>query len=207
MLKSVLDRVMDRRSRQLMEQVREVLPTEGSVLDLGSGTGHFSEHLARETRLDIVPADVSDMHVRGRPPVLITDGPLPFEDARFSAALLLFVLAYPQDPSRVLAEAARVTRHDGSVILVQTLYSGRIGYAWHRLREFCWTVAAFHVSKLVGYVPTGARFTMRTRRYYTAPALERAIAMANLRVRSRRERPVLPRRALVVAAWVLERDV
>ena len=204
MLKAMFDAVMERRSRALIEQVGEWLPTEGAVLDLGSGTGHLSARIERERGLDVVTADVSDMHVTGRPPVLVADGALPFERDTFSAALLLFMLAYPSNPGAVLREAARVTR--GPVILVQTIYSGRLGRAWHRVRELLWTVVAFHVSKAIGYVPPQARFSMRTRRYYTAEALGRELEMAGLRVRSRRERPVLPGRALVVAGWMLERD-
>ena len=89
---------------------------------------------------------------------------------------------------------------------MQSLYSGRLGHAWHRAREFFWTVAAFHVSKLIGYVPADAKFTMRTRRFYTADALQRELLSVGLRIRSRRERTVLPGRALIVAGWMLERD-
>ena len=202
MLKAIFDAVMERRARQLMEQVSTWLPNEGSVLDLGSGTGHFSAVVERELRLDVVTADVSDMHVVGRPPVLIADGVLPFEERTFSAALLFFVLAYPNDPVGVLKEAARVAR--GPVIVVQTLYSGRLGYAWHRCRELLWTIVAFRVSKLVGYVPPNAKFTMHTRRFYTAQALRRDVLAAGLQIRAWRERPVLRGRSLVVAGWVLE---
>lgn len=204
MLKSLIDAVMERRARRLIEHVGPWLPTDGRVLDLGSGTGHLSARLERELGLDVVTADVSDMHVVGRPPVLITDGVLPFDDANFSAALLLFMLAYPNDPTGVLAEAARVTR--GPIILVQTLHSGAVGYAWVRVREFFWTIVAFHVSRFLGYVSPKATFTMSTRRFYTARTLERDVAAAGLRIRSRRELPVLPGRALVVAGWMLERD-
>jgi SAM-dependent methyltransferase len=204
MLKTILDAVMERRARELAELVRAWLPDEGPVLDLGSGTGHLAAHVEREFGLEVVTADVSDIHVVGRPPVLVGDGVLPFEAARFSAALLLFMLAYPENPAAVLAEAARVTR--GPVILVQSLYAGRLGRAWHRGREFLWTIVAFHVSKLVGYVPPEARFTMHTRRYYNDAALRRELRAAGLLIRSRRERPVLPGGALVVAAWSLERD-
>ena len=204
MLRSMFDAVMERRSRQLIEQVRAWLPTEGPVLDLGSGTGHLSARLERALGLEVVTADVSDMHVVGRPPVLIADGVLPFEEGAFTAALLFFMLAYPSDPAAVLVEAARVTR--GPIILVQTLHSSRFGYAWLRVREFLWTIVAFHVSKLIGYVPPEAKFTMHTRRFYTEPGLRREVAAAGLRVRSRRERPVLPGRSLVIAAWILERD-
>jgi len=187
-----------------MKQLGEWLPNEGPVLDLGSGTGHLSALLERELGLEVLTADVSDMHVVGRPPVLIADGLLPFEARTFSAALLFFVLAYPNDPAAVLAEAARVTR--GPIIVVQTLYSGRLGYAWHRGRELLWTIAAFHVSKLVGYVPSDAKFTMHTRRFYTAQALRRDVLSAGLQIRARRERPVLPGRSLVVAGWILDRN-
>jgi SAM-dependent methyltransferase len=204
MLKSMLDAVMERRARQLMDHVCAWLPAEGRVLDLGSGTGHLSARLERELGLEVVTADVSDMHVVGPPPLLIADGVLPFEEKTFSAALLLFMLAYPNDPAGVLAEAARVTR--GPIILVQSLHSGRFGYAWLRVREFLWTIVAFHVSKVLGYVPPTAKFTMNTRRFYTAHELQRDVMAAGLRIRSRRERPVLPGRSLVVAVWILRRD-
>ena len=206
MLKSLLDAVMRRRSRRLVELVRDWLPATGPMLDLGSGTGHFAALLEDELSFTVVPADVSDIHVTGRPPVPVSDGMLPFEADTYTAALLLFMLAYPREPASVLAEAARVTRGGGPVILVQSLYSGRLGYAWHRAREFAWTIVAFHVSKLVGYVPREATFSMRTRRFYTEAELRRDVAAAGLRVRSRRDRAVLPGRALVVAAWMLERD-
>ena len=203
MLKPMFDAVMERRSDRLIEQVGDWLPAEGPVLDLGSGTGHFAARLERAQGLEVVTADVSDMHVTGRPPVLIADGVLPFGDDTFSAALLCFMLAYPREPVRVLAEAARVAR--GPLIVVQTLHASSLGYAWLRAREFAWTIVAFHVSKLIGYVPSDARFTMRTRRFYTEAALCRDVSAAGLRIRSRRERPVLPGRRLCVTAWMLER--
>jgi ubiquinone/menaquinone biosynthesis C-methylase UbiE len=205
MLTSLLDAVMERRARQLMEQVSAWLPTEGPLLDLGSGTGHLSAGLKRELGLEVVPADVTDIHVVGPPPVSVADGVLPFGEGTFSAALLLFVLTYPIDPARVLIEAARVTR--GPIILMQSLHSGRLGYASLRVREFLWTTVGFHVSKVLGYVPRAAEFTMHPRRFYTVQELRREVVAARLRIRSRRERSVLPGGSLVVATWILERDV
>lgn len=202
MLKSLFDAVMERRARRLIEHVGTWLPSNGPVLDLGSGTGHLSARVERELGLEVVPVDVSDLHVVGRAPVLISDGVLPFREGTFSAALLFFMLAYPNDPAGALAEAARVTR--GPIIVVQSLYSGRVGYAWLRIREFVWTIVAFHLSKALGYVPADAKFTMNTRRFYTAAKLHRDVTAAGLEVRSRRERPVLPGRSLVVAGWILE---
>ena len=204
MLKSILDAVMERRACQLLEQVSAWLPATGPVLDLGSGTGHLSARLERERGIEVVPVDVSDLHVVGRSPVLISDGILPFPEGTFSAALLLFMLAYPRDPVAVLMEAARVTR--GPIIVVQSLHASRFGYRWLRAREFAWTVVAFHASRVVGYVPRDATFTMNTRRFYTAQELHRDVMAAGLTVRSLRERAVAPRRSLVVAGWLLGRD-
>ena len=151
----MLDAVMERRARTLVELVRPSLPADGPLLDLGSGTGHLAAEIERTHGRDVVTADVSDIHVVGPPPVAIDDGALPFADGTFAAALLVFMLAYPDDPARVLAEARRVTR--GPLVLVQTIYANRLGHAWHRGREFVWTVVAFHASRLVGYVPRDAR--------------------------------------------------
>ena len=204
MLSSMFEAVMQRRARNLIEHVRAWLPSDGRVLDLGSGTGHFSAQLERDLGLEVIPADVSDIHIVGPTPVLITDGALPFEDKSFSAALLLFMLAYPNDPARVLAEAARVKK--GPIILVQSLHSSRFGYAWLRVRELLWTIVAFHVSKIVGYIPPKATFAMNTRRFYTADTLRRDVTAAGLRIRSQRERVLLPGRSLLVAGWMLEPD-
>ena len=204
MLKSLFNAVMERRARRLIEQVGAWLPSEGPVLDLGSGTGHLAARLERERGLEVVTADVSDMHVVGPPPVLIAGGVLPFEDGTFSAALLFFMLHYPNDPAGLLADVARVTR--GPIILVQSLHGDRLGYAWLRVREFLWTTVAFHVSKSIGYVPPEAEFTMHARRFYSAEELRRELAAAGLRLRSQREWPVLPGRSLVVAGWILHRD-
>jgi SAM-dependent methyltransferase len=204
MLKPAFDAVMERRSRRLIAQIRPLLPASGPILDLGSGTGHFAALLERELGLDVVTADVADIHVVGPAPVVIGDGALPFEKDTFSAALLLFMLHYTTEPARLLAEVARVTR--GPVILVQSLHGNRLGYARLRVREFVWTTVAFNVSKLVGYVAPDAPFSMRARRFYSARTLRRDVAAAGLRVGARRERALRPGSALVVAGWALERN-
>jgi ubiquinone/menaquinone biosynthesis C-methylase UbiE len=204
MLKAVFDGVMERRADRLIDEVGAWLPDDGPLLDVGSGTGHLAARLERSLGLEVVTTDLTNMHVTGQPPVLITDGVLPFDESTFSAALLVFMLHYPNDPPGLLREVARVTR--GPVILVQSLHSSRFGYAWLRAREFVWTFVAFHVSKLIGYVPPEATFTMNARRFYSVRELRRDVLAAGLRIRSQREQPVLPGRALVVAGWLLERD-
>ena len=203
MIKRVLDHVMQRRAKDLLALIDGWVPRRGQVLDLGSGTGHAA-WLLSQADADVVTADVSDIHVAGPTPVLIGDGVLPFDDDAFAATLMLFMLAYPDDPVAVLKETGRVTY--GPVIVVQTVYRGWIGKACHRARELFWTVFAFHASRAVGYVPAGAKFSMRTRRFYTPATLAHDVADAGLRVMERRIRRLLPKGTLEVVAWRLERN-
>jgi SAM-dependent methyltransferase len=89
LLKAMLDGVMERRSDQLLAQVGQWIPSTGPVLDLGSGTGHVAAAVERRRGVAVVTADVSDIHLVGRPPVIIGDGALPFASNTFTAALLL----------------------------------------------------------------------------------------------------------------------
>jgi SAM-dependent methyltransferase len=205
-MRSLMDAVMDYRSRKIVAQVGDWLPATGPLLDLGSGTGHLAAYIERERGVDVITADVADLHKVGRRPIVISEGRLPFDDGAFAATLLAFMLAYPRDPAAVLAEAGRVTRLGAPVIVVQTLSANALGRAWHRGREFSWTFAAFHLGRMFGYVPRDAPFTMSTRRFYSVAGFEREIERSGLRVRARRTRAVLPGGALVVAAFCLERD-
>ena len=97
MLKSIFDAVMERRARRLMESVSAWLPARGPVLDVGSGTGHLSALLERERGLEVVATDVSDIHVVGRPPVLIADGAFPFDERTFRPPCSSSCSHYPND--------------------------------------------------------------------------------------------------------------
>lgn len=99
----------------------------GDVLDIGSGDGVIAQLLAPRAR-SITCVDrspklieaarkrlVDRRHVR----FAIADmNDLPFDDETFDQVLLFNVLTYAEDPTRVLAEAARVMRAGGTASLV-----------------------------------------------------------------------------------------
>ena len=103
--------------------------TLGALLDVGTGTGRMAQlfapaashvtafdnnpemlHIAR-ARLQGLPAGMIDL-VQG------DFNALPFADAAFDTVVFHQVLHYAQEPEAVLAEAARVTRRDGTIAIV-----------------------------------------------------------------------------------------
>ena len=89
----------------------------GRVLDLGCGVGHSYELLApRETvGVDLEPAALAGQE---RETHVADMRELPFDDGSFDSVLSVHSLEHIPDPERVLAEAGRVLRPDGSAVAV-----------------------------------------------------------------------------------------
>lgn len=98
----------------------------GDVLDAGSGDGALAELLASRART-VTCLDRSEKVIAAArerlarlPNVAFASGDvhaLPFEARRFDHVLLFHVLAYAEEPRRALAEAARVLRPGGELIV------------------------------------------------------------------------------------------
>lgn len=133
-----------------------LLPPEWTVADLGCGTGELAVALAREV-VRVVGVDQSSDMLRaarrrtaGLENVELRRGPLeelPLDDASCDAALLVLSLGWVADPPRALAEAARVVRPGGRLVVVDALlhddedFRRKAGQAWpgfdpERLREW-----------------------------------------------------------------------
>jgi hypothetical protein len=127
---------MEQRARALFLRVSPHLPVTGTIADIGAGTGHNAEQIRHRTGLIVNEYDVADLHWVGPGPTLMSDDAVPADDQCFASLLLLFVLQYPESVSRILLEARRVTQ--GSVIVLQSTYTGTHGLFVLRLREFFW---------------------------------------------------------------------
>jgi SAM-dependent methyltransferase len=99
----------------------------GDVLDVGAGDGTVAEMLAPRARryvcLDVsrTLAEAARRRLAATPQAKVLRADmhaLPFPDHSFDALLLLNVLAYADKPALVLAEAARVLRPEGQLVLV-----------------------------------------------------------------------------------------
>jgi SAM-dependent methyltransferase len=116
-----------------------------AVGDLGCGTGEVSASLApfvrRVMAVDASPEMLVAARQRlgGRPNVEVRRGDLealPVDDAQLDAAILFLVLHYIVEPERALAEAARVLRPGGRLLVVDMTphdreeYRQRMGHVW-----------------------------------------------------------------------------
>jgi ubiquinone/menaquinone biosynthesis C-methylase UbiE len=123
--------VMDRAEFYLE---KEVLPgwltPETRILDLGCGTGINQERLRRldlpyasYTGLDLTPAMLARAQAKldGQDPAAYCQGDvrhLPYPDQCFDMVLSTWVLSHLSPPQTVLAEARRVLKREGVLILL-----------------------------------------------------------------------------------------
>ncbi len=105
-------------SPDIHKRVAERLLTERCtpVLDIGCGEGELARHLPTGAWLGVDSS--GEMLARASQPHVLGDATaLPFPDASFASAALLYVLYHLAGPRQALAEAERVVRPGGLVVV------------------------------------------------------------------------------------------
>lgn len=135
-------------------RVRMLGGLTGEVLDVGSGTG---VNLPHYTAADRVVMTEPDPAMRSRltakigqaaRPTEVVDAPaerLPFPDGSFDVVVCTLVLCTVDDPAAALAEARRVLRPGGRLVLMEHVagtgrlagWQRRINPVWSRLAGGC----------------------------------------------------------------------
>jgi ubiquinone/menaquinone biosynthesis C-methylase UbiE len=118
----------DQAERALLAWLLRSCPNVRDVLDIGCGTGHFTEWLAtsglRTVALDRSPAMLAELHRRfPHIPVLHGDAHrLPMRAAAVDVAAFVTTLEFLEQPHTALSEAVRVARR-GLVVLTLNRWS------------------------------------------------------------------------------------
>ena len=124
------------------EMVGHVVPADGVILDVASGTAGVALQLAARSRAQIVGVDLTEQMLREgqrrvtaagqRDRIRLTAGraeQLPFPDASFDALTFTYLLRYVQNPQATLAELARVLKPGGRMASLE--FCVPTGPFWH----------------------------------------------------------------------------
>jgi SAM-dependent methyltransferase len=127
--------VFNRRVRVLADHISDLIPTGGTVLDLGCGDGSIARRVM-DQRPDLSFEGV-DILIRPRTHIRVTQfdgGRLPFPDQSFDYVTVIDVLHHTDQPAEVLAEAVRVARR--GVVLKDHLQEGLLARQTLRLMDW-----------------------------------------------------------------------
>ena len=123
-----MGRVYDRLEKRGVEQLLPGPGTGREMLEVGTGTGHWSSYFSERgftvTGVDISPAMVNVARGKKikRASFQVADAHrLPFDDGRFDAAAAVTTLEFVRSPDVVLKEMVRCTRRPGGVIIIGVL--------------------------------------------------------------------------------------
>ena len=144
-MRSTLRRLAARGYDRLLEPVERaglrerrrglVADLEGDVLELGAGTGLNLSHYGRARRVVALEPDpfmreqLMEKLAGTRVPVEVVDAraeALPFPDESFDAVVSTLVLCSVEEPSAVLAEARRVLKPGGRLLLIEHVRGERV---------------------------------------------------------------------------------
>ena len=149
---------------------------EGDVLEIGAGTGASLPYYERAARVVALEPDPSmakrlpEKVAAARVPVEVVAGSaedVPYPDESFDAVVSTFMLCSVADPPAVLAEAHRVLRHDGKLVLLEHVRGeGRTARWQERLTPLHRKIAGnCHLNRDTRAFVAGARFdTTRVKR-------------------------------------------
>lgn len=145
---------------------------EGEILELGAGTGLNLPHYRRATRIVAVePSDSMASRLRERAatapaPVEVVEAraeALPFPNASFDHVVCVLVLCSVRDVDAALAEARRVLRPDGTLVLLEHVRgTGRRAWWQERLTPIQRRLAdGCHLDRDTGGAVAAAGFDVR----------------------------------------------
>lgn len=97
--------------------LRPFVPLTGRGLEIGVGSGRFAAPLGVRVGIDPSPAMLALARARGIEAVQGVAEALPFADESFDHALVVTTLCFVDSPATMLAQASRVLRPGGALVI------------------------------------------------------------------------------------------
>lgn len=126
----------DRAERALLEWLLAKFPTARSVLEVGCGTGHFTEWLTRKSLrvvgFDRSPAMLAELRRRvPEIPVILGDAHrFPFREGAVDLAVFVTTLEFLEEPEVALSEAVEVSRQGVILVVLNRWSLGGLSRRW-----------------------------------------------------------------------------
>lgn len=144
--------------------LRPFVPLSGRGLEIGVGSGRFAAPLGVQVGVD--PARAMLVHARalGLEVVQGVAEALPFEDNRFDHVLVVTTLCFVDSPQAMLAEARRVLRPGGDLVLGFIDRDSKLGHQYesHREESMFYRDATFYSAGQVEQLLVEAGFSIRS---------------------------------------------
>ena len=126
--------------------LRAFVPWRGEGLEIGVGTGRFAAPLGVGTGVDPAPAMLARAAERGIRAMEGVAEDLPFAGETFDHALVVTTLCFVDSPARMVAEAYRVLRPGGRLVIGFIDRESELGrqYEARRTESVFYREARFH---------------------------------------------------------------
>lgn len=122
----ILSQRLDERAEKVYSQIEQYLPKKGSLLDLGCGDGRIGKLIADRKGLEVTLADVykhQDIDRTGLEFVMVNpDGGIPAANKKYNDVIALTILHHCDNPINTIQEGKRVTKNDGKIIVIESVY-------------------------------------------------------------------------------------
>lgn len=141
--------------------MRPFVPINGRGIEIGVGSGRFAAPLGVQVGLDPSPAMLNLAAARGIEVVEGTAEKLPFADSSFDYALLVTTICFVDSPVQMLAEARRVLKPGGCLVIGfidRESASGQV-YLAHQSESVFYREASFYSAAEVEQMLVEAGFS------------------------------------------------